>query len=87
MRLHLERSGPWIGVAGLVCMLWLYGASGLVAPGWAVVVLVLLWVVQFVLAIRWFNRRPYVVLAMPLVAAAIWFAAIMAGDVLLDWTA
>ena len=86
-RLNLRRSGPWIGMAGLVTMLWLYGASALVAPLWAVAVLVALWLVQFVLACRWFSRRPYAVLAMPVVALAVWLSAIVAGDVLLDWTA
>jgi hypothetical protein len=86
-RLHLRRSGPWIGMAGLVSTLWLYGASALLAPVWAVAVLVGLWLVQFLLACRWFYRRPYAVLAMPLVSLAVWLAAIAAGDVLLGWTA
>ncbi|HWL98135.1 MAG TPA: hypothetical protein VNP20_12360 [Nocardioidaceae bacterium] len=86
-RLNLRRSGPWIGMAGLVTMLWLYGASALVAPPWAVAVLVVLWLVQFVLACRWFSRRPYVVLAMPVIAIVVWLSAIVAGDVLLGWTA
>lgn len=86
-RLNLRQSGPWIGIAGLVSVLWLYGASGLVAPAWAVVALLVLWLVQFVLACRWFSRRPYVVLLMPLVALALWFGVIMAGGAFLGWTA
>ena len=85
--LNLRRSGPWIGMAGLVCMLWLYGASALVAPLWAVAVLVALWLVQFVLACRWFSRRPYAVLAMPVVALGVWLAVIFAGEALFGWTA
>jgi hypothetical protein len=86
-RLDLRRSGPWIGMAGLVCVLWLYGASALVAPLWAVAVLVALWLVQFVLACRWFRRRPYAVLALPVVALAVWLAVIFAGEALFGWTA
>jgi hypothetical protein len=86
-RLDLRRSGPWIGMAGLVCVLWLYGASALVAPLWAVAVLVALWLVQFVLACRWFGRRPYAVLAMPVVALVVWLAVIFAGEALFGWTA
>ncbi len=86
-RLDLRRSGPWIGMAGLVCVLWLYGASALVAPLWAVAVLVALWLVQFVLACRWFSRRPYAVLAMPVVALVVWVAVIFAGEALFGWTA
>ena len=86
-KLNLRQSGPWIGIVGMVAVLWLYGASGLVAPTWAVVALVALWLVQFVLACRWFSRRPYVVLVMPVVALALWFGAIMAGGAFLGWTA
>lgn len=86
-RLNLRRSGPWIGMAGLVSMLWLYGASALVAPLWAVAVLIALWLVQFVLACRWFSRRPYAVLAMPVVALGVWLAVIFAGEALFGWTA
>lgn len=85
--MNLRRSGPWIGMAGMFCVLWLYGASGLVAPAWAVVLLIVLWLVQFVLACRWFNRRPYAVLVLPVVALLLWFGAISAGAAFLGWTA
>lgn len=85
-RLRLRQSGPWIGVAGMVTVLWLYGASALVAPVWAVAVLLVLWLAQFVLACRWFGTRPYAVLLMPVVALALWFAAMVAGARLLGWS-
>jgi hypothetical protein len=74
-------------MAGMAVTLFLYGASGLVAPVWAVVVLLLLWLVMFVLSCRWFMTRPYRVMALPVVALAVWFAAILAGEALLGWTA
>lgn len=49
--------------------------------------LLLLWVVQFALACRWFSRRPYAVLAMPVVALALWLGVLLAGHALLGWTA
>jgi hypothetical protein len=85
--MNLRRSGPWIGMAGMFSVLWLYGASGLVAPAWAVVVLIGVWLVQFVLACRWFHRRPYAVLVLPVVALLLWFGAITAGGAFLGWTA
>ena len=86
-RLNLRQSGPWIGIAGLFCALWLYGASKLAgAPTVALVLLLLLWLVQFVIAVRWFNRRPYTVLVMPVVALALWFGVILAGHAFLGWT-
>jgi hypothetical protein len=87
-RLNLRQSGPWIGITGMVCVLWLYGASKLAgASTVALVLLLLLWLVQFALACRWFSRRPYAVLAMPVVALALWFAVILAGGAFLGWSA
>jgi len=87
MRLDLRQSGPWIGVAGLVVVLWFYLASGLVAPWWAVGVLLAAWVVMLGLSIAWARRRPFVVLVMPLIALALWVGVLSAGAALLGWTA
>lgn len=86
-RLDLRRSGPWIGLVGLVAVLWLYGASALVVPLWAVAALVLAWLVQLVLAIRWFHKRPYVVLLLPVAALVLWVAVVAAGAAWLGWSA
>ncbi len=86
-RMKWRRSSPWIGLVGLVACLFLYGVSGLVAPAWAVVVLLLIWGAHLLLAFRWFSRRPFAVLALPVVAVAIWFAAITAGARWWGWTA
>jgi hypothetical protein len=83
----MRRVAASVGVAGMVLALWFYLASGLVAPPWAVGVLLAIWVLMLVLCIRWFRRRPFVVLAMPLVAAAVWLAVISAGGAWLGWTA
>lgn len=87
MKLNLKQSGSWIGMAGLAVVLFMYAASGLLAPLWAVVVLLLVWLVLFVVACRWFMHYPLRVLLLPLVAAGIWFAAMFAGGVFLGWTA
>jgi len=73
-RLNLRQSGSWIGLAGLFCLLWLYGASALFAPWWVVVLLVLMWLVLFVVATRWFLHRPYAVLLLPVLGLAVWLA-------------
>lgn len=86
-RLHLRRSGPWIGLVGLVSCFFLYVVSGIVAPWWAVPLLLLVWVAHLVLALRWFSTRPYAVLLLPVSAIALWFAAITAGGAWLGWTA
>ena len=65
----------------------LYFASGLLAPRWAAVLFILVWLVLFGLGCFWFRRRPLWVLGVPVVAAAVWFGGMSAGDVFLGWTA
>jgi hypothetical protein len=36
------------------------------------------WLLLFVLAAAWFTTHPYRVLALPFVAAAVWFGAMLA---------
>lgn len=77
----------WLGLAAhLVVLIW-YAASGLVAPGWAVIALIAVWAGLLVVAIRLLRRRPAWVPAVPAAAVAFWFAAISAGDAFLGWTA
>jgi hypothetical protein len=78
---------PALGILLLVAILPFYLASGLSAPLWAILMLLLIWGVLFTLAIKWFRPRPFVVLILPFVAAAIWFAVMTAGEAFLGWTA
>lgn len=64
-----------------------YLSSGLVAPLWAVVGLILLWIALVVIGIRWFRRHPLRVLALPVIAVVIWFSVLTLGERLLGWTA
>ncbi|NNE10755.1 MAG: hypothetical protein HKN41_00745 [Ilumatobacter sp.] len=61
-------------------------AIGLVAPGWAQVMLVVVWVVGLERLIAW-RRRPALALT---VAVAMWVVlvgTVVVGDVWLGWTA
>jgi hypothetical protein len=78
---------PWVGLAAMVAVLPFYVASGLVAPGWAVVALLACWVLFVWVGWRWRRTRPYWVLALPVVAFAWWWAALTAGEAWLGWTA
>ena len=78
---------PFVGMALLACSFFLYAASGLLAPGWAVVSLLLLWLVLFVLACRWWSRRPRGVAGVGLLSILLWFALVNAGGAWLGWTA
>ena len=77
----------WVGLAGhLVVLIW-YAASGLVAPTWAVAILLVIWAVLLAVGLRLRKTAPVWMLAVPVAAAAIWFIFISAGEKLFGWTA
>ncbi|WP_156388691.1 hypothetical protein [Nocardioides sp. Root151] len=77
---------PFVGMGGLACALFLYGASGLVAPWWAVVVLLLVWVGFLVTACVWWTPHPKRLPVLAVVAIAFWFVALLGGSILFDWS-
>ena len=78
MRHDLEKSGPFLGVGGLAVAAFLYGYTAFVVPGLLFSVLLpLAWLALFVLACRWFTRRPVAVVALPVVAVALWFGVLL----------
>jgi hypothetical protein len=77
----------WLGFAGLMVTLFFYVSSGLVAPGWAILVLLAVWLFLLVVSIQLLRqRRPLWVLPVPIVAFLFWFAALSAGETWLGWT-
>ncbi len=86
LRLRLHRSGPWIGVAGLVVVLWLSVSTVLYAPWWAVVLICLLLVPQAVLLNRWARTRPQSCPWIPAAGAAVWFLVVLAGAQWWGWS-
>jgi len=81
------RVAWWIGLAGHLLMAIWYGASGLVAPAWAVVGLLLVWAGLLVVGLWLRTRRPGWMLAIPVLDVAIWVAVISAGEAFGHWTA
>lgn len=79
--------GSFIGMIGMASVLFLVLASGLVAPGWAVAALAVVWLVLFVVGTRWFLHHPWRVAALPVVMVLIWLATVSAGATILDWNA
>jgi hypothetical protein len=75
-----------VALAGLVVLAPFFFASGLLAPGWAVVTFVGIWLVLFVLGCLWIRRRPVRVIPLPILAVAVWFGGISAGEAWLGWT-
>ena len=77
----------WLGLAAFLATAILYVSSGLLAPGWALLLLMIVWLALLVAAIQFLRtRRPLYVLAIPIVACAIWFGALTAGEHWLGWT-
>lgn len=64
---------------------YFYLASGLLVPGWALIPLWILW-----LGLTWYGVRlagagTYAVLAVPMLAGAVWFLVITLGEQILGW--
>jgi len=90
MREKPSRGARVVGVVGLVAhlaMLVWYAASGLVAPTWAVVALLVVWLALLGFGIWLLVRRPAYVPLVPVAAAAIWLGAVSAGGAFLHWAA
>lgn len=84
---------PWFAAAVVLAVLahlvigYFYLASGLMAPLWAVSLLLVWWLVLVYAVVRLVRRRSYLVLLVPVVAAATWFAVMGFGGAVLGWTA
>ena len=78
-----------LGILALVALLALapfFFASGLLAPGWAVVTFVAIWLALFVAGCLWVRRHPLRVVPLPVLAAGVWFGGMSAGEAWLGWT-
>jgi hypothetical protein len=62
-------------------------ASGLLAPWWAVLLLVATWGALWVPIWRWRRDHPFRTMLVPFAMAAVWWATITAGDTWFGWTA
>ena len=65
---------------------FIYLTSGLVAPLWAVLLLLIVWVGLSIIGVR-NKHRPLFVLAVPVAAAVVWFVVVQGGSLLFGWTA
>lgn len=68
-------------------VLWPYAASGLVAPGWAVPALLVLWALLGWLAWAVHRRWGAVAALVPLLALGLWVGVLVLGEQVLGWTA
>jgi hypothetical protein len=82
-----RRAGLVLTGALHLLVLWPYSASGLLAPGWAVLGLLVLWVALAGAAVAVHRRWGVVSALVPLAALGLWVGALTAGEQLLGWTA
>lgn len=75
-----------LALAAMLGLAPFFLASGLMAPGWAVAVFVVIWLLLFVLGCLWVRRKPLRVIPLPFLAAAVWFGGMSAGGAWLGWT-
>jgi hypothetical protein len=90
MESGVSRSGQilgWLGVAAHLAVGVWYFVSGLVAPTWAVIVLLAVWAGLSALIPRLNKTHPAWILAIPIFEALFWFAFISAGKAFWHWTA
>jgi hypothetical protein len=66
--------------------LWPYLISGVAAPGWAVLSLLVLWALLGVVAVAVHRRWGALAALVPLAAVGLWFLALTLGEQLLGWT-
>lgn len=78
---------PFVAMCGMAAAFFPYAASGLVAPWYGVVVLMVLWFALLVLAFSWWTRRPTLTLVVPVLAFVLLFAVVSFGGAFLGWTA
>jgi hypothetical protein len=78
---------PFVGMVAIATAFFLYAATPTVldTPWWAVVLLMLGWVVAFVLACAWFTRRPVATAVLGLAVLLAWFPIVLAAARFLDW--
>ncbi len=82
-----QRIGQGFGLLLMVIVGWFYLVSGLVAPPWAVIGLVVVWAVVLILGLIQWNSRPLWILVAPFALMVFLAVVIWAGDQFLDWSA
>lgn len=80
--------GAWLAFTAMLVLAPFFFASGLMAPLWGVVAVVVMWAALFALAVVLLvKRRPLWVLPIPVVAVGFWWLFLSVGGKFLDWTA
>ena len=82
-----SKVSPWgfVGMGGMACLLFLDLGTAGVAPWWVTLLFLVLWVVLFAVASRWFLPHPRRVPWLPLLGFVVWLPTIVLGTRQLGW--
>lgn len=82
-----QQPPPWgfVGMGAMACLLFLDLGTANVAPWWVTTLFVLLWLLLFAIALRWFDPHPRRVLWLPAIGFALWLPTIVLGTRQLGW--
>jgi hypothetical protein len=82
-----EPVSPWgfVAMGGLACLLFGYVASLIAVPWGAVAALIVVWLVLFALAIRWFTPHPVRSAWLVVVGVVVWFGWLALGAAVWGW--
>jgi hypothetical protein len=83
----MAKAAALIGIAAHVATIFLYLASGLVAPLAGVLFLLAGWAALLVLAIRLRPSRPWLTALTPVASIGFWAAVLTFGNWVFGWTA
>ena len=82
-----QKLGRALGLLLMLIVGYFYVVSGLVAPLWAVIMLLVVWGIVLIIGIREWNTRPLWMLAAPFALMVFWAVVIWAGGQFLGWNA
>lgn len=85
--MRLDRSGPWIGVVGLLVLVWLAISSLIYAPWWGVLLHVVAVAPVAAWTVRWARTRPAASAFVPLAGLPVLAAVTALGVGLGGWSA
>lgn len=78
---------PFFGMILMAASFFLYATSGTVAPWWAVLALMLLWVFLLSLCVVWWTPFPDRLPVVGAISVVVYFVAMFGGAFLLGWSA
>lgn len=76
---------PFLGMILIVSSLFLYGASGVIAPWWGVVVMLGVWLALFALCCAWWSAHPKRLVWIGGLSFPLWFCLVVGGALAFGW--